>query len=76
MRSPSCAALLGEFYGLTKDAAFVGRYAGFQMELEDHQVPGLGGSRINCVRSKWSVQRSPAQAEPVEPLSADHGIRA
>lgn len=28
---------LGEFYGLTKDSAFVGRYAAFQMDLEDHQ---------------------------------------
>lgn len=28
---------LGEFYGLTKDTAFVGRYAEFQMDLEDHQ---------------------------------------
>ncbi|RYE29011.1 MAG: acyl-CoA dehydrogenase [Hyphomicrobiales bacterium] len=28
---------LGEFYGLTKDIAFVGRYAAFQMDLDDHQ---------------------------------------
>jgi alkylation response protein AidB-like acyl-CoA dehydrogenase len=28
---------LGEFYGLTDNPAFVERYIGFQMELEDHQ---------------------------------------